>query len=241
VTASPADSGVRLSIGEVLTRLRSDFPDVTISKIRFLESEGLIEPGRTPAGYRKFSLADVQRLRYILSVQRDRYLPLKVIREQLDAIDRGLEPTDGGGVPRLPSRLPGGTDTVGSSRTSAAALPRLSRTELLDNAGVEEALLVDLEAYGLVKARRGYFDEGAVGVTAIAAQMARFGLEPRHLRAFKTAADREVALIEQAVTPIARGRSVDAKERAAEAVGELADLSSRLHTCLIRDGLRRRR
>jgi DNA-binding transcriptional MerR regulator len=230
-----------VSIGDVLNQLRDEFPDVTISKIRFLESEGLIEPGRTPAGYRKFSLADVQRLRYILSVQRDRYLPLKVIREQLDAIDRGLEPTDGAGVPRLPSRLSGDTDAAGPSGPATAAPPRLSRTELLDNAGVEDALLVDLEAYGLVRARRGYYDEGAVAVTAIAARMAGFGLEPRHLRAFKTAADREVALIEQAVTPIARGRSADANERAAEAVGELADLSSRLHTCLIRDGLRRRR
>ncbi len=241
MTASPADSGARLSIGEVLTRLRSDFPDVTISKIRFLESEGLVEPGRTPAGYRKFSLADVQRLRYILSVQRDRYLPLKVIREQLDAIDRGLEPTDGAGVPRLPSRLPADADTTGPARAGSGAAPRLSRTELLDNAGVEETLLTDLEGYGLVKARRGYYDEGDVAVTAIAAQMAGFGLEPRHLRAFKTAVDREVTLIEQAVTPIARGRSADAKERAAEAVGELADLSSRLHACLIRAGLRRRR
>jgi DNA-binding transcriptional MerR regulator len=241
VTASPADSGARLSIGEVLTRLRPDFPDVTISKIRFLESEGLIEPGRTPAGYRKFSLADVRRLRYILSVQRDRYLPLKVIREQLDAIDRGLEPPDGAGVPRLPPRVLADADPVGPTHEGLTAAPRLSRTELLDNAGVEEALLTDLEGFGLVKARRGFYDEGALTVTTIAAQMAGFGLEPRHLRAFKTAADREVTLIEQAVTPIARGRAGDAKERAAEAVGELADLSSRLHACLIRDGLHRRR
>jgi DNA-binding transcriptional MerR regulator len=239
VTASPADSGGRLSIGEVLTRLRSDFPDVTISKIRFLESEGLIEPSRTPAGYRKFSVADVDRLRYILSVQRERYLPLKVIRDHLDAIDRGLEPSAGGGLPRLPSRA--ATDGVGRASAGGSAGPRLSRTELIGNAGVGEALLTDLEGFGLVTARGGYYDEGALMVTMIAAQMATFGLEPRHLRAFKTAADREVSLIDQAVTPIARGRAADAKERATETVDELADLSARLHACLIREGLRRRR
>jgi DNA-binding transcriptional MerR regulator len=240
VTASPADSGGRLSIGEVLTRLRSDFPDVTISKIRFLESEGLIEPSRTPAGYRKFSVADLDRLRYILSVQRERYLPLKVIREHLDAIDRGLEPSAGGGLARIPQRAP--ADGVGRPPTGGApGAVRLSRGELLGNAGVEEALLADLESFGLVKARGGYYDDGALMVTMIAAQMSRFGLEPRHLRAFRTAADREVSLIDQAVTPIARGRAADAKERAAEAVDELADLSARLHACLIRDGLRRRR
>jgi DNA-binding transcriptional MerR regulator len=239
VTASPADSGGRLSIGEVLTRLRSDFPDVTISKIRFLESEGLIEPSRTPAGYRKFSVADVDRLRYILSVQRERYLPLKVIREHLDAIDRGLEPSDGGGLPRVPSRA--ATDGAARSAAAGTAAARLSRTELLANAGVEESLLTDLEGFGLVTARSGYYDESALTVTMIAAQMATFGLQPRHLRAFKTAVDREVSLIDQAVTPIARSRSADAKGRAAEAVEELADLSARLHACLIHDGLRRRR
>jgi DNA-binding transcriptional MerR regulator len=240
VTAFPADSGGRLSIGEVLSRLRADFPDVTISKIRFLESEGLIEPARTPAGYRKFSFADVQRLRYILSVQRDRYYPLKVIREHLDAIDRGLEPTDGAGMPKVPSRSLAAADDIGSP-SERTGHQRLSRDELLANAGVEESLLTDLEGFGLVSARNGYYDASALTITAIAAQMDSFGLQPRHLRAFKTAAERQVALIDQAVTPIARGRASDAKERAAEAVDELADLSARLYACLVTNGLHRRR
>jgi DNA-binding transcriptional MerR regulator len=241
VTAFPADSGGRLSIGEVLARLRTDFPDVTISKIRFLESEGLVEPARTPSGYRKFSFADVQRLRYILSVQRDRYYPLKVIREHLDAIDRGLEPPDGAGMPKVPSRSLAAADDLSTQPGETARSPRLSRDELLSNAGVDESLLTDLEGFGLVTARSGYYDASALTITTIAAQMDSFGLQPRHLRAFKTAAEREVALIDQAVTPIARGRASDAKERAAESVDELADLSVRLHACLIKSGLRRRR
>ncbi len=237
MTVSPSNSG-RLSIGEVLALLRPDFPDVTISKIRFLESEGLVEPARTPAGYRKFSYADVRRLHYVLSVQRDRYLPLRVIRERLDAIDRGLEPSDDrSGVPKVPPR----SIAAAADIADAVTAPRLSRTELLANAGIDEDLLADLEGFGLVTQRNGYFDSAALSVAVVASGMAEFGLHPRHLRVYKTAADRAVSLIDQAVTPIARRRSDDAMERAAEAVDQLADLSVRLHACLIKDGLRRRR
>jgi DNA-binding transcriptional MerR regulator len=151
-----------LSIGEVLGQLRPDFPDITISKIRFLEAEGLVEPERTAAGYRKFSREDVARLRYVLSAQRDHYLPLRVIKEHLDAIDRGLEPPAvHGGGPRVPRALVSAEGLPGPD----AFLPevsevRLSQRELLDAAGLDPERLEQLEQYGLVSPVAG----GAIGL-----------------------------------------------------------------------------
>lgn len=226
----------QLSIGEVLARLRPDFPDVTISKIRFLEAEGLVEPERTPSGYRKFSSHDVQRLRYVLAAQRDRYLPLKVIREHLEAIDRGLEPPElPGGEPRVPVSLVSGGEypSADAFRHDAADL-RLSRAELVESAGVDEHLLSQLESYGLVRATGSHYDADALAVARAAAELAAFGIEPRHLRAFKTAADREAGLIEQVVTPLLRQRSAEARARADEVAREIASLSVRLHASLVR-------
>jgi DNA-binding transcriptional MerR regulator len=230
-----------MSIGEVLSQLRADFPDVTISKIRFLEAEGLIEPERTASGYRKFSRDDVSRLRYVLAAQRDHYLPLRVIKAHLEAIDRGLEPPDTpGGGPQVPRALVAAEGLPGPE--SFAREPselRLSRDELLDAAGLDSAQLTQIEQYGLVVARPGgYYDGDALVIAKTVAEMGRFGLEPRHLRAFRSAADREVGLVEQVVSPLVRQRNPEARGRAEEVARELASLSVKLHATLVRSGLR---
>jgi len=232
----------RMNIGQVLDALRSDFPTVTIPKIRFLEDKGLIKPERTPAGYRKFSTEDVERLRYVLRMQRDHYLPLKVIGEHLDAIDRGLEP------PPIEPVVP----TVPKVALAADGLPsaesfgrrdnlRLSRKELLKIAEISEELLDQLEQFALITPRTGtgHYDTDALVIAQTARELADFGLEPRHLRAFKTAADREVGLVEQVVAPLRGGRDTAARARAEEAVSEIAALSVRMHATLVKAGLRR--
>ena len=226
----------------MLDVLRADFPGVTIPKIRFLEDKGLIKPERTPAGYRKFSDQDVERLRYILTMQRDHYLPLKVIGEHLDAIDRGLEPPPiESVVPVVPkvALAPDGTPSPESFRRTGDL--RVSRRELVKIAGIEEELLAQLEQFGLVRPLSGtsHYDADALVVAQTARELADFGLEPRHLRAFKTAADREVGLVEQVVAPLRRGRDASAAARADEAVSEIAALSVRLHASLVKAGLAR--
>ena len=244
MSAPGAHARASLSIGEVLGQLRQEFPDITISKIRFLEAEGLIHPERTPSGYRKFSSGDVARLRFVLAEQRDHYLPLRVIKEHLDAIDRGIEP---------PERGPGTTTRRGPRALVAAeALPgpdafrpepsevRLSRDELLASAGLEAEQLDQLEQYGLITSLRGtgHYDTDALVIARTARELADFGFEPRHLRAFKTAADREVGLVEQVVAPHKRGRDAAAKARAEDTVSEIAALSVRLHATLVKSGLK---
>jgi DNA-binding transcriptional MerR regulator len=229
-----------LSIGEVLGKLRSEFPDVTISKIRFLESEGLIEPQRTPSGYRKFTTTDLERLRYVLLAQRDQYLPLKVIKDNLDALDRGLQP----------AQTPGSTPTPRLATIDGAFAPsafaeqgelRLSREELLSSSGLKEEQLVELESYGLIELKGRYYDADALTVAKVVTEISIFGIEGRHLRAFKTAADREVGLVEQVITPLLRQKNPDSKARAEEVSREIASLSVRLHAALVRSGLSRSR
>ena len=230
-----------MSIGEVLGQLRPDFADITISKIRFLEAEGLVEPERTASGYRKFSREDLSRLRYVLSAQRDHYLPLRVIKEHLDAIDRGLEPPAiGGSGPKVPRALVAAEGLPGPE----AFLPdlseiRLSRRELLDAAGLQPEQLDQLEQYGLLGPRPGgsHYDGDALVVAKTVAEMARFGIEARHLRPFKAAAEREIGLVEQVVTPLVRQRGPEARARAEEVARELASLSVKLHATLVRTGL----
>ena len=229
-----------LSIGEVLGKLRSDFPDITISKIRFLESEGLIEPQRTPSGYRKFTGVDLERLRYVLTAQRDQYLPLRVIKENLDALDRGLEP----------AALPGGNPTprlatidgeFASGHFAGESELRLSRLELLESSTLSEEQLQEVESFGLITIRGRFYDSDALSVARTIAAISAFGIEARHLRSFKSAADREVGLVEQVITPILRQKSSDAKARADEVANELASLSVKLHAALVRAGLHRPR
>ena len=229
-----------LGIGDVLATLRPDFPDVTISKIRFLESEGLVMPQRTASGYRKFSHADVERLRYVLACQRDQYLPQKVIRDNLEAIDRGLEPSSGLDGPTVPRALVS-TDGLPSSESFRPPTTdvRLSRGELLEASGLTDALLTQVEGFGLVTKRGNHYDGEALAVATTAAEMAGFGIEPRHLRTFKVAADREVGLVEQVVTPLLHGRDPESQQRAEDAIRELAALSVRLHSALVKAGLAR--
>jgi DNA-binding transcriptional MerR regulator len=230
-----------LSIGEVLGQLRPEFADITISKIRFLESEGLVEPERTASGYRKFSREDVARLRYVLSAQRDHYLPLRVIKEHLDAIDRGLEPPALNGTgPKVPRALVAAEGLPGPD----AFLPdvsevRLSKRELLDAAGLELERLETLEQYGLLAPIPGtsHYDGNALVVAKTVSEMARFGIEARHLRPFKAAAEREIGLVEQVVMPLVRQRNPEARARADEVTRELAALSVKLHASLVRAGL----
>jgi DNA-binding transcriptional MerR regulator len=236
VTARPAG---RMSIGEVLRRLRDEFPDVSISKIRFLEAEGLVEPQRSPSGYRKFSHADVEQLRYVLAAQRDHYLPLRVIKEHLDAIARGLEPPSvAGESPRAPLVEP--TTEGGGGPFSSAGEIRLSRAELLANSGLSDSQLTDLQEYGLVRTSEGdeHYDRVALTIASTVASLSRHGLEPRHLRSFKTAADREAGLIEQVAAPVARQRSDDAAARAESVRAELTTLAARLHDALVTLALR---
>lgn len=225
-----------MSIGEVLAHLRADFPDTTISKLRFLESEGLVEPERTPSGYRKYSWDDVARLTYILTAQRDHYLPLRVIREHLAELDRDGVP---GAGPRPPLVAVEDLPTPRDFEAGRGGELRLSRAELAERAGIDDGLLRAAEQYGLVAATSGgYYDSDALEVATVVGQLAQFGVEPRHLRAYRSAADREIGLFEQVVAPLARQRSPQARARAAETVRELAALSLRLHAVLVQAGLR---
>jgi DNA-binding transcriptional MerR regulator len=251
--AVPARDTALMSIGEVLAHLRGEFPDITISKLRFLEAEGLVEPRRTSSGYRKYSTADVSRLRFVLAAQRDHYLPLRVIREQLTALDRGGPAAEvaraalAGGpgpdatsavvglAPRRPALLP--VDDPAVPAPEAAEL-RLTRTDLLARSGLAEPVLAELEQHGLIRDRAGRYDADALAVARVAAQLAEYGLEPRHLRGYRTAADREVGLFAQLVAPVARQNTPAARDRAAETVRELTALSQQLHAALVRVGLR---
>ncbi|MET9668711.1 MerR family transcriptional regulator [Streptomyces sp. NPDC006475] len=223
-----------MSIGTVLSGLRDEFPEVTISKIRFLEAEGLVEPRRTPSGYRKFSPEDVERLAQVLRMQRDHYLPLKVIREHLDAVARGEQV-------QLPAQstqrelLDGGTWQADAERRTAA---RVGRAELLAAAGVSEEELADWESYGLLGQHEdGGYDAESVTVARLVADLGRFGLEPRHLRAMKAAAEREAGLVEQVVAPLRRHRNPQTRAHAEATVKELAALSVRLHAALVQTAL----
>jgi DNA-binding transcriptional MerR regulator len=232
-----------MSIGEVLNQLHEEFPEVTHSKVRFLEAEGLVEPERTASGYRKYTYADLERLRYILTAQRDQYLPLKVIKEHLDAMERGLEPPERADeAPRVPRPIHAVKDLPAADEFGPAPARdmRLSRRELLANSGLDAAHLDQLIDFGMIRYRPGtkYFDADALAVATAVAEMASYGLEPRHIRAFKTAAEREVGLIEQIVSPIARQRNDAAQARAQEVVRELGALSVRLHAALVKIALR---
>lgn len=244
-----------MSIGEVLANLRVDFPDTTISKLRFLESEGLVEPRRTAAGYRKYSWEDVARLRYVLTAQRDHYLPLRVIRDQLASLDAGqsaagLAPTAIGDSPdgRGDGRGDGGRLRPALVAVAPTQQPEPSvdpadvvmrREDLLANSGLTESTLAALEQYGLITERPGGgYDADTLEVATAAARLAEYGLEARHLRAYRAAADREIGLFAQLVAPLARQNGPAARARAAETVRDLTACTERLRGALVRSGLR---
>lgn len=226
-----------MSIGEVLAHLRAEFPDTTISKLRFLEAEGLVEPQRTASGYRKYSWDDVARLRFVLTAQRDQYLPLRVIREQLAAAERD-DDLLGRARPALVAVGPHGV-VPGDGAPTEPGEVRCGREELVRRSGIDERVLGELEQLGLIVARSpGWYDADAVVIAQAAVGLARYGLEPRHLRAFRSAADREVGLFAQLLAPLMRQSDPAARARAAETARELSALSQRLHAALVRSGLR---
>ncbi len=235
---TPALSG--MSIGAVLDLLRPDFPDVTISKIRFLEAEGLVTPQRAASGYRRFTAYDCARLRFILTAQRDQYLPLKVIKAQLDAQPDGELPLTGSpyGVPRLVTvgdGAPAETDAV----AVAASRVRLSREDLLDRSGVDDDLLTALLKAGVITTGPGrFFDEHAVVILQCARALADYGVEPRHLRAFRSAADRQSDLIAQIAGPLVKAGKTGSRDRADDLAREVAALAITLHTSLIKSAVR---
>ncbi|MFI2373981.1 MerR family transcriptional regulator [Streptomyces sp. NPDC018964] len=229
--AAAAGTGL-MSIGAVLGVLREEFPEVTISKIRFLESEGLIEPQRTPSGYRKFSAGDVERLGHVLRMQRDHYLPLKVIREHLDAMERGE-------AVQLPVLgRPGDGETVQEPVAEGSGAARIGRGRLLAAAGIDERTLAEWESYGLLApVEAGMYDVESVTVAELITELGRFGIEPRHLRAMKAAADREAGLVDQVVAPLKRHRNPQTRAHAQARTKELAGLTVKLHAALVQAAL----
>jgi len=220
-----------LTIGEVLNQVRSEFDDISISKIRFLEAEGLIVPSRTKSGYRKFSSADVDKLRYILRMQRDHYLPLKVIKEHIEAIDRGLKPEiDEIEKPKVPSALVD-LNQLGIKKSNI----RVTREELITNTSITDKDLKESEDYGLIKvlADKRHYDDIAVKTARVIAALSGFGLEPRHLKFLKSGSDRESSLIKQVASPMSRSKRPDAAEQALEMMREISNLTNQLHFILV--------
>jgi DNA-binding transcriptional MerR regulator len=228
-----------MSIGAVLDSLRPDFPDVTISKIRFLEAEGLVTPERTASGYRRFTAYDCARLRFILTAQRDQYLPLKVIKAQLDAQPDGELPRTGSayGVPRL---VPvSGQPDVSEGSAVPPTQVRLSREDLLARSGVDDELITELVRAGVITTgHAGFFDEHSVLIAQCARALAEYGVEPRHLRAFRSAADRQSDLIAQIAGPVVKAGKAGARDRADDLAREVAALAITLHTSLIKSAVR---
>jgi DNA-binding transcriptional MerR regulator len=212
----------QFGIGEVLSQLRGEFPDISASKIRFFEAEGLIEPARTSSGYRRFSSADIERLRYILTMQRDSYLPLRVIRERLAGDANGSR---------------SGTDGTSQDGTFRQAPADLSRRQLLEAADISEAELTELEDYGLIRRMGRQYGADALAVARSVAALRPFGVQARHLRAVKAAADREANLVEQVVAPQLRQRGAGARDAAARTAWQITDLTLRLHATLVESAL----
>jgi DNA-binding transcriptional MerR regulator len=213
-----------LSIGQVLARLTPEFGDLTPSKLRFLEEQGLVSPARTESGYRKFCASDLDRLRLILSMQRDHYLPLKVIRSYLDDLDAGLNPSLPGGVKPGPSML--------------STVRRFSREDLLREASAPASLLHDAVAASIILPA-DWYTEDALNVLKALVELQRSGIEPRHLRGFRGAAERELGLIESALVPLARRKDASSRAKAAETAVEIAGQLEVVRSSLIRSALGR--
>ncbi|NMB23502.1 MAG: MerR family DNA-binding transcriptional regulator [Corynebacterium sp.] len=220
-----------MSIGVVLERLHAEFPDVTVSKIRFLESEGLITPERTASGYRRFTESDVERLRYILVTQRDNYLPLKVIREQLEAMDNGSVTAILGAGASEP--------LVSPEKFRAPALTRLTDSDVAEKAGVTVETIAELVSAKLIKPdAAGFFTHDDVLIANTAAALREMGFDLHQLRSLGNTATRQADLITQVADPVARGKSDVARQRAEELAQQMCSLVVSLHASLVKNATR---
>jgi DNA-binding transcriptional MerR regulator len=223
--AQAKDAGpVLLSIGQVLAKLTPEFPELTPSKLRFLEEQGLVSPARTPSGYRKFSSDDLERLRLVLSMQRDHYLPLKVIRDHLADIDAGLSPMLPGGGPARPNMLSTGR--------------RYTRDELLRESGATPQLLNEAVSASLIQASE-VFDEDALQVLTALVELGKRGIEPRHLRTVRAAVERELGLVESAVAPLAHRRDASGRAKTADTAQDIVRQLDVVRRSMQRAGLDR--
>ena len=229
-----------MTIGTVLAALSPDFPDVSISKIRYLEAEGLVTPARTGSGYRTFSPDDLERLRYILTAQRDRFWPLKVIGEALDKLDRGLEPAYDNLTQAGPQVPAGATNPhlPTASELGRRGHLRLTDTELRQAAGLDRTTFEALSTFGLLRPDSGgHYGDAALAVARAAGALAAYGIEPRHLRPFRTAADREIGLVQQVLSPV-RGRKQGIRGKATyDPAPQILAECIALHSALVRAGL----
>jgi DNA-binding transcriptional MerR regulator len=239
-----------LSIGEVLSLLQDEFPDITISKIRFLESQGLLEPERTPSGYRKFYPHDIERLRWILRQQRDHFLPLRVIKDKLEA-DAAAEappprpadePVEKEPAPRV---TPDDVVDHGGPLDAAPTAVSLTLKELAAAAGLDVKVVIELQQYGLLSATTlgasDYYDGDALAAAKLAAGFRDYGVEARHLRMFRTAADREASVYEQMILPVVAQKNPAARRRAMDNLEALARLGEQMHRTQLRQALRQHR
>jgi DNA-binding transcriptional MerR regulator len=236
----------------VLELLKDEFPDITISKIRFLESQGLLDPERTPSGYRKFYEPDVARLRWILRQQKEHFLPLKVIKGRLSeevapepeaaaAVDVAEPAREAPAPPEepAPEARPGGRSSPLVAGSTAVSL---TLDELCAATGLDHAALKELEQFGLLVGRpvagQVYYDEEALVAGRLAAGFARHGVEARHLRMYKVAAEREAGFYEQVVLPLLKQRNPTARRQAVESLEELARLGEGMRAAFLRAALR---
>jgi len=238
------------SIGEVLHLLEGEFPEITISKIRFLESQGLLNPERTPSGYRKFAQDDVDQLRWILLQQRDNFLPLRVIKQRLEDGEWSLDDVEGDGegeASSAPSEPPGRPTPAGNSTTGrpldfGATSASFTVQELADSTGLDITEIRDLQKHGILEAitedPAPLFDEDAFVIAKAASAFMRHGVEPRHLKAWRIAAEREAGILEQLTLPLVRQGSPAAKSRSIELASELVTLGGDLRYAMLRRSLR---
>ncbi len=236
---SPWPQGVSrvptMRISDVLSALKTEFPAITHSKLRFLEEQGFIHPVRTNSGYRQYCAADLERLRYVLTEQRDRYLPLKVIKTQLDDLDSGVLDSDTPLGPRVA--------TKDGFTPAQAMLHHLS--DIASAADVDPAFVKELYEAGVLRehiasstdADRAIFAEHDVEIVRLACALAEFGIDWRHLRSMRAGADRAVTLVDQSVAHLAGKASPSSRAQAANSRAELAELLGRLHTVWLRDGI----
>jgi DNA-binding transcriptional MerR regulator len=222
----------KMSIGELLKSLKGEFPDLTISKIRFLEGEGLINPERTASGYRKFSQADAQRLRFILKLQREKYLPLKVIREKINELESGKAKA-GDLAPGILATLEVGEEIAAYDGST------LLKADAPQSLEVAESFIETLEGYGLICSHAGdegpYYDKDDVKILRIAKEFSRYGMEPRHMRMYENLTDREAMTFEQIILPALKSKDPEAKRRALDNLYQLVNLSRELKDLLLKN------